>query len=281
MYWNLKEKKKSVPNLWRAQNGHFFHILKNCKKRFFLPSPLLPWNLPMNFHQKVVFLHLESMPFKIKQRKRGVSGWKVGQTWHRNNCSHAKSTTKIYRHCLQSEFFSFLIWDRQLKFMFQHPTVWFDRKQLKYLSMRTAFVWFFAQEVDWCMINCDKQRLQTSVSINLWKILAGHTGDWFDVKTASICTTELWDALKSFILTSLKFKVAPYPIIVSLDTLMQRFRSESLRVRSWRSATFTPSAHVRRQSLPVSPPTLNKIPLPVLLPEQRVPSRGRHSPRRR
>ena len=64
-----------------------------------------------------------------------------------------------------------------------------------------------------------KQRLQTSVSINLWKILAGHTGDWFDVKTALICTTELWDALKSFILTSLKFKVAPYPIIVSLDTL--------------------------------------------------------------
>ena len=129
-----REKKKSLPNLWRAQNGHFFHIWKNCKKRFFLPSPLLPWNLPMNFHQKVVFLHLESMPFKIKQRKRGVSGWKVGQTWHRNNCSHAKSTTKIYRHCLQSEFFSFLIWDRELKFMFQHPTVWFDRKQLKYLS---------------------------------------------------------------------------------------------------------------------------------------------------
>ena len=86
-------------------------------------------------------------------------------------------------------------------------------------EQRTAFVWFFAQEVDWCMINCDKQRLQTSVSINLWKILAGHTGDWFDVKTASICTTELWDALKSFILTSLKFKVAAYPIIVSLDTL--------------------------------------------------------------
>ena len=71
----------------------------------------------------------------------------------------------------------------------------------------------------WCMKDCDKQRLQTTVSINLWKIFAGHTGDWFDVKTASICTTELWDALKSFILTSLKFKVAPYPIIVSLDTL--------------------------------------------------------------
>ena len=41
--------------------------------------------------------------------------------------------------------------------------------------------------------------------------------------------------------------------------LVQRFRSERLRVRSRRSATFTPSAHVRRQSLPVWPPTLNKI----------------------
>ena len=86
-------------------------------------------------------------------------------------------------------------------------------------EQRTAFVWFFAQEVDWCMKDCDKQRLQTTVSINLRKILAGHTGDWLDIKTASICTTELWDAMKSFILSSLKFKVAPYPIIVSLDTL--------------------------------------------------------------
>ena len=39
--------------------------------------------------------------------------------------------------------------------------------------------------------------------------------------------------------------------------LVRRFRSERLRVRSRRSATFTPSAHVRRQSLPVWPPTLN------------------------
>ena len=47
--------------------------------------------------------------------------------------------------------------------------------------------------------------------------------------------------------------------------LVQRFRSERLRVRSRRSATFTPSAHVRRQSLPVWPPTLNKIHLPFYL----------------
>ena len=159
------------------------------------------------------------MPFKIKQRKRGVSGWKVGQTWHRNNCSHAKSTTKIYRHCLQSEFF-FLPYLRQAAKIYVSTSYSVVRQETIEISeQRTASVWFFAQEVDWCMINCDKQRLQTSVSINLSKILADHTGDWFDVKTASICTTELWDALKSFILTSLKFKVAPYPIIVSLDTL--------------------------------------------------------------
>ena len=88
----------------------------------------------------------------------------------------------------------------------------------------TAFVWFFAQEVDWCLKDCDKQRLQTTVLINLWNIydFAGNTGYWFDVKTASICTTELWDTLKSFVLTSFKIKVAPYPIIVSLDTSVSK-----------------------------------------------------------
>ena len=41
------------------------------------------------------------------------------------------------------------------------------------------------------------------------KIFPGHPGDWFDVKNASICTTELCDALKSFILTSLKLRWLP------------------------------------------------------------------------
>ena len=219
MYWNLKEKKR-VYQTSGALKTVIFSLFGKIVKTIFLPSPLLPWNLPMNFHQKVVFLHLESMPFKIKQRKRGVSGWKVGQTWHRNNCSHAKSTTKIYRHCSVAKRIFFLPYLRQAAKIYVSTSYSVVRQEIIEISeQRTAFVWFFAQEVDWCMINCDKQRLQTSVSINLWKILAGHTGDWFDVKTASICTTELWDALKSFILTSLKFKVAPYPIIVSLDTL--------------------------------------------------------------
>ena len=111
-----------------------------------------------------------------------------------------------------------LIWDRQLKFMLQHPTLRFDRKQSKYPIKELLLCFFFAQEVDWCLKDCDKQRLQTTVSINLWKIFVGNTGDWFDVKTVSICTTELWNAPKSFILTSFKNNVAPYPIIVSLDT---------------------------------------------------------------
>ena len=162
-----------------------------------------------------------SIKSEARTKNQGVAGWKVGQTWHRNNCSHAKKYNKNIETLLAKQIFSLLIWDRQLKFMLQHPTVWFDRKQLKYLSKELLLYDFFAQEVDWCMKDCDKQRLQTTVSINLWKSFAGHTGDWFDVKTASICTTELWDALKSFILTSLKFKVAPYPIIVSLDTLRQ------------------------------------------------------------
>ena len=38
-----------------------------------------------------------------------------------------------------------------------------------------------------------------------------------------MCTTDLWDALKSVILNILKFQVAPYPIIVSLDTLRRCF----------------------------------------------------------
>ena len=96
-------------------------------------------------------------------------------------------------------------------------------------EQRTAFIWFFAHEVDWCLKDCEEQRLQTTLLINVWKIFAGHTGDWFDIKTASICTTKLWDALKSFILNSLKIKVAPYPIIVSLDTLSLRFKREEIR----------------------------------------------------
>ena len=31
----------------------------------------------------------------------------------------------------------------------------------------------FADEVDWCLKDCDEQRLQTTLLINVWKIFAG------------------------------------------------------------------------------------------------------------
>ena len=159
-----------------------------------------------------------SIKSEAKTKKLGVAGWKVGQTWHRNNCSHAKKYNKNIETLLANNFFPPYL--RQAAKIYVATSYGVVRQETIGISeQKTASVWFFAQEVEWCMKDCDKQRLQTTVSINLWKILPGHTGDWFDLKTASICTTELWDVLKSFLLTSFKFKVAPYPIIVSLDTL--------------------------------------------------------------
>ena len=96
--------------------------------------------------------------------------------------------------------------------MLQRLTMWFDRKQSKYPrpSKKRLLYDFLHKRSKECLKDCDKQRLQTTVSINLWKIIPGRTGDRSDVKTASICTTELWDALKSFILISSKIKV-PLP----------------------------------------------------------------------
>ena len=156
-----------------------------------------------------------------KTKNLGVAGWKVGQMWHRDNCSHAKTYNKNIETSLKQKFSLPLSWDRQLKFMLQHPTVWSNRKQSKYPSKELLLHDFLHKRSTWCLKDCDKQRLQTTVSINLWKIFAGHTADWFDVKTASICTsiTEHWNALKNFILASFKIKVAPYPIIVPLSLL--------------------------------------------------------------
>ena len=63
------------------------------------------------------------------------------------------------------------------------------------------------------------QTVCVSVTINVWKVFHSH----IKKRTASICTNELWEVLKSFtLLDSLKFKVALYPKIVSLDTLIWR-----------------------------------------------------------
>ena len=82
----------------------------------------------MNIRKKFVFQQAMSIKSETKTKNHGVAGWKVGQTWHRNNCSHAKKYNKNIETLLAKQIFSLLIWDRQLKFMLQHPTVWFDRK---------------------------------------------------------------------------------------------------------------------------------------------------------
>ena len=119
------------------------------------------------------------------KKKMGATGWKVGQMWHRDNCSHAKKYNKNKKTLLAKQNCSLLIWERQLKLLLQHPTVWSDRKQSKYPSKELLSYDFLHKRSTWCLKDCDKQRLKTTVSINLSNSFAGHTGDWFDVKTAS------------------------------------------------------------------------------------------------
>ena len=159
-----------------------------------------------------------------KKRGRRVKSWPNVAT---KQLQSRKKVQQKYRDIACKANFFPPYWRQTAKIYVatSHSVVWLVTIEIS--KQRTAFILFFAQEVDWCLKDCDKQHLQTTVFINVWNIFAGHTGDWFDIKTASICTTDLWDVLKSFILNSLKFKVAPYPIMVSLDTL--KLRSKRIR----------------------------------------------------
>ena len=88
----------------------------------------------MNIRKKIVFQQAMNIKSEAKTKNQGVAGWKVGQTWHRNNCSHEKKYNKNIKTLLAKQRFSVLVRDRQLKLLLQHLTVWFDRKQSKYLS---------------------------------------------------------------------------------------------------------------------------------------------------
>ena len=155
----------------------------------------------------------------LKQNIRGSQGEKLAKGGIETIAVTQKKVQQKYRDiaCKAKFFPPYLRQAAKIYVATSHGVV--RQETIEISEQRTAFVWLFAQEVNWCLKDCDKERLQTTVSVNLWKIFPGHPGDGFDVKNVSICTTELWDALKRFILTSLKIKVAPYPIIVSLDTL--------------------------------------------------------------
>ena len=99
----------------------------------------------MSIRKKFVLQQAMSIMSGAKTKHQGVAGWKVGQTWHRDNCSHAKKYNKNIETLLAKQNISLLIWDRQLKFLLQHQTVWFDRKQSKYLSKELLLYDFLHQ----------------------------------------------------------------------------------------------------------------------------------------
>ena len=200
-----------------------------------------------------------------------------------------KVQQKKQRHCLQSKIFPpYLRQVAKIYVATSHNVVWLETIEIS--KQTTAFIWcfaqevdwFFAQEVDWCLKDCDKQRLQTTVSINLWKIFAGHTGGWFDVRTASICTTDLWDSLKSFILNSLKFKVAPLPynsVAGHLKVARNEVKNASFVQRSahrdsriWRPEFIEPAAERKRHARRQRPTFKSAYPDAQILPQCNISS---------
>ena len=201
-------------------------------------EPLLPENFSFSVPFSVITNeHSKKRRFstssKLKEcgknkKIRGSQGEKLAKCGI-ETIAVAQKVQQKYRNigCKANFFLPYLRQAAKIYVATSHSVV--RQETIKISEERAAFIWLFAHEVDWCLKDCDEQRWQTTLLMNVWKIFAGHTGDKFDVKTASICTTELWDALKSFILNSLKIKVAPYPIIVSLDTLSLRFKREEIR----------------------------------------------------
>ena len=113
----------------------------------------------MNTRKKFVFQQAMSIKSWAKSKNLGVAGWKVGQMWHRDNCSHAKTYSKNIETSLAKQKFSLLNSDRQLKFMLQHPTVWSNRKQSKYPSKKLLLHDFLHKRSTWCLKDCDKTAL--------------------------------------------------------------------------------------------------------------------------
>ena len=204
---------------------------KDSAKNNFLPPCLetsLAWkflflcsffkNCPWTFEKNSIFNKLWASRVGLKEKIRGSQGEKLAKRGNETTAVAQKVQQKYRDTACKAIFFSFYLTQASKIYVATYHSV-VRLETIEISSKELILLWIFAQEVDWCIKDCDKERLQTTAFIKVWKIFPGYTGDWFDVKTASTCTTELWDALKSFILDSLKIKVAPHPIIVSLDTL--------------------------------------------------------------
>ena len=165
-------------------------------------------NYPWTFEKNSVFNKLWVWRVGPKQKIRGSQVEKLAKPGIESTAVTQKVQQKYRDIACKAKFFS--PFSRQAaKIYVATPHKVVRQETIEIYEQRTAFVWYFAEEVDRCLKDCLKQSLQTTVSMNLSKIFAGHTGDRFDVKTASIRTTEPWDFLKSFILTSLKLRWLP------------------------------------------------------------------------
>ena len=68
---------------------------------------------------------------KTKNRGHRVKSWPNVAS---RQLQSRKNYNKNIETLLAKQNFYLLIWNRQLKFMLQQPTMWFDRKQSKYSS---------------------------------------------------------------------------------------------------------------------------------------------------
>ena len=96
----------------------------------------------------------------------GSQGEKLAKRGIKTTAVTQKSTTKYRDIACKANFFPPYL--RQAAKIYVSTSYSVVRQETIEISeQRTAFVCFFAQEVDRCMKDCDKQRLQTTVSINL------------------------------------------------------------------------------------------------------------------
>ena len=125
----------TAKNFWfRVQNRAKTNFLPLCLQTYlawiflFLNSFLN--NYPWTF-EKIVFQQAMSIKRVAKTKNEGSQGEKLAKRGIETTAFMQKKYKKNIETLLAKQTFSLLIWHRQLKFMLQHPTVWFDRKQSK------------------------------------------------------------------------------------------------------------------------------------------------------
>ena len=93
------------------------------------------------------------MSIKSWAKTKKIGGRRV-KSWPNVASRQLQSRKKVqqkYKTLLAKQHFSLLIWDRQLKLMLQHPTVWSNRKQSKYPSKELLLYDFLHKRSTWCL----------------------------------------------------------------------------------------------------------------------------------